>query len=150
MQRKRNCTMPRWRRCWPIRKPGSSCKPPCRSKSNAGSTRRSLAKPWSGCLQHNPFRKGVVSMTSLRQRMIEDMQIRNLAVHTQNTYVLRVSMFARHFSKSPEVLGQEDIRAYQIYLTNEKKLAITSILIAISALRFLYKITLKKNWVFEE
>jgi integrase/recombinase XerD len=89
-------------------------------------------------------------MTSLRQRMIEDMQIRNLAVHTQNTYVLQVSMFARHFSKSPEVLGQEDIRAYQIYLTNEKKLAIGSILIAISALRFLYKITLKKGWVFEE
>ena len=39
-------------------------------------------------------------MTSLRQRMIEDMQIRNLAVHTQKTYVLQVSMFARHFSKS--------------------------------------------------
>jgi len=39
-------------------------------------------------------------MTSLRQRMIEDMQIRNLTVHTQNTYVLQVSMFAHHFSKS--------------------------------------------------
>ena len=44
-------------------------------------------------------------MTSLRQRMIEDMQIRNLAVHSQNTYVLQVSMFARHFGKSPEMLG---------------------------------------------
>jgi integrase/recombinase XerD len=40
-------------------------------------------------------------MTSLRNRMIEDMQIPNLAVHTQNTYVLQVSMFARHFSRSP-------------------------------------------------
>jgi integrase/recombinase XerD len=89
-------------------------------------------------------------MTSLRQRMIEDMQIRNLAVHTQNTYVLQVSMFARHFSKSPERLGPEEIRTYQVYLTNEKKLAITSILIAICALRFLYKVTLKKDWVFEE
>jgi site-specific recombinase XerD len=82
--------------------------------------------------------------------MIEDMQIRNLAVHTQNTYVLQVSMFARHFSKSPEILGPEEIRTYQVYLTNEKKLAITSILIAICALRFLYKVTLKKNWVFDE
>jgi integrase/recombinase XerD len=89
-------------------------------------------------------------MTSLRQRMIEDMQIRNLAVHSQNTYVLQVSMFARHFGKSPEMLGPEEIRAYQIYLTNEKKLATSSILIAISALRFLYKVTLKKNWTFEE
>jgi len=89
-------------------------------------------------------------MTSLRQRMIEDMQIRNLAVHTQNTYVLQVSMFARHFGKSPEILGPEEIRTYRVYLTNEKKLAISSILIAICALRFLYKVTLKKNWALEE
>lgn len=77
-------------------------------------------------------------MTSLRQRMIEDMQIRNLAVHTQNTYVLQGSMFARHFSRSPELLGPEEIRNYQVYLTNEKKLAVGSILTAIAALRFLY------------
>jgi integrase/recombinase XerD len=89
-------------------------------------------------------------MTSLRNRMIEDMQIRNLTVHTQNTYVLQVSMFARHFSRSPEVLGPEEIRTYQVYLTNEKKLAVGSILIAIAALRFLYKVTLKKDWTFEE
>ncbi len=89
-------------------------------------------------------------MTSLRQRMIEDMQIRNLSVHTRTTYVLQVSLFARHFSKSPELLGPEEIRLYQVYLTNEKKLATGSILIAISALRFLYKVTLKKNWSFEE
>jgi integrase/recombinase XerD len=89
-------------------------------------------------------------MTSLRQRMVEDMQIRNLAVATQNTYVHLVSMFARHFGKSPEILGPEEIRAYQVYLTNEKKLATSSIVIAICALRFLYKVTLKKNWAFEE
>jgi integrase/recombinase XerD len=88
-------------------------------------------------------------MTSLRERMIEDMQIRNLSVHTQKCYVLQVSLFARHFSKSPELLGPEQIRAYQIYLTNERKLATKSILLAIAALRFLYKVTLKKNWVFE-
>jgi site-specific recombinase XerD len=81
--------------------------------------------------------------------MIEDMQIRNLSAHTQQSYVLQVSLFARHFSKSPELLGPEQIRAYQIYLTNEKKLATKSILLAIAALRFLYKVTLKKNWVFE-
>jgi hypothetical protein len=89
-------------------------------------------------------------MTSLTQRMIEDMQIRNLAVDTQNTYALQVSMFARHFGKSPEILGPAEIRAYQVYLTNEKKLATSSTLIAICALRFLYKVTLKKNWAFEE
>ena len=67
-------------------------------------------------------------MTSLRQRFIEDMQIRNLAVNTQDYYVQQVSRFARHFNKTPVLLGPEQVRAYQVYLTNEKKLATSSIL----------------------
>jgi hypothetical protein len=55
----------------------------------------------SSCLQHNPFRKESFPMTSLRTRMTEDMQIRNLAVHTQNTYLLQVAQFARHFTSHP-------------------------------------------------
>jgi site-specific recombinase XerD len=89
-------------------------------------------------------------MTSLRQQMIEDMQIRNLAVNTQESYIQQVSLFARHFNKAPELLGPEQIRAYQIYLTNEKKLATGSICIAISALRFVYRVTLKKDWSFAD
>lgn len=89
-------------------------------------------------------------MTSLRQRLLEDMQLRNLSVHTQASYVQQVSLFARHFDQSPEVLGPEEIRAYQIYLTNERKLAPSSITIAVSALRFLYKVTLKKAWPVDE
>jgi integrase/recombinase XerD len=89
-------------------------------------------------------------MTSLRLRMLEDMQIRNLAVNTQDSYVQQVSLFARYFNQSPERLGPEQIRAYQVYLTNERKLATGSIVIAISALRFLYKVTLKKNWILED
>jgi len=82
--------------------------------------------------------------------MIEDMQVRNLSPHTQASYVQQISLFARYFGKSPEVLGPEEIRAYQVYLTNEKKLAPSSILIAVSALRFLYKVTLHKKWTFED
>lgn len=82
--------------------------------------------------------------------MIEDMQIRNLAANTQQSYVQQVSRFARHFNKSPELLGPEEIRAYQLYLANEKKLSPGSIVIAVSALRFLYKVTLKRNWSVDE
>jgi integrase/recombinase XerD len=89
-------------------------------------------------------------MTSLRQRMTEDMQVRNLARNTQTCYLLQVTLFARHFNKSPELLGPADIRAYQVYLTNEKKLAPTSVLIAVAALRFLYKVSLQKDWCFED
>ena len=89
-------------------------------------------------------------MTSLRQRMLEDMQVRNLSPHTQRAYQEQVSRFARHFSQSPATLGPEEIRSYQVYLTNEKKLAPSSILIAVAALRFLYKVTLKKAWPFDD
>ena len=89
-------------------------------------------------------------MTPLRRRMTEDMQVRNFSPHTQNSYVQQVSLFARHFSKSPEVLGPEEIRSYQVYLTNEKKLVVSSILTAVSALRFLYKVTLHRDWCFED
>jgi len=89
-------------------------------------------------------------MTPLRQRMIEDIQVRNLSPHTQASYLQQVSLFARHFHTPPERLGPEEIRTYQVYLTNEKKLAPSSILTAVAALRFLYKVTLKKDWRFDE
>jgi integrase/recombinase XerD len=89
-------------------------------------------------------------MTPLRQRMTEDMRIRNLTLNTQTSYLQQVSLFARHFKKSPEYLGPEEIRAYQVYLTEERKLAPGSVLIAVAALRFLYKISLKRPWPFDE
>ena len=94
-------------------------------------------------------RKGAF-MTSLRRRMTEDMQLRNLSPHTQATYVQQVSLFARHFNKSPELLGPEEIRSYQVYLSNERKLTPSSIILAVAALRFLYKITLHKDWSLQE
>lgn len=89
-------------------------------------------------------------MTILRQRMIDDMQVRNFSPHTQASYVLQVSQFARHFGRSPDKLGPEDIRAYQVYLTKERKLAPASIHVAVAGLRFFYRITLKKKWTFRE
>ena len=89
-------------------------------------------------------------MTVLRQRMTEDMQVRNLSPHTQASYLQRVSLFARYFRTSPDALTPEHIRTYQIYLTNERKLATNSIHTAVAALRFLYWVTLKKEWTFGE
>lgn len=85
-------------------------------------------------------------MTPVRQRMIEDMQIRNFSENSQKSYLQQVSLYARHFRRSPEGLGPRNIRDYQIYLTNEKKLAPKSISIATAALRFLYTVTLKRPW----
>ena len=88
-------------------------------------------------------------MTPLRQRMIEDMQIRNFTEQTQTSYCQYVAQFARHFRRSPELLGPEESRAYQHYLVHERKLSASSLFVAVGALRFLYKVTLKKDWPIE-
>jgi integrase/recombinase XerD len=85
-------------------------------------------------------------MTTLRQRMIEDMRVRNLSPRTQKTYLERVAQFAKHFGKSPELLGPEDIRTYQVYLINQKKASWSVLQQNVYALRFLYRITLGKEW----
>ena len=88
-------------------------------------------------------------MTPLRQRMVEDMQIRNLSPLTQRAYTEHVARFARHFRRSPAQLGPEEIREYLVYLTNERQLAPSSIIISVAALRFLYAVTLPQRWSVE-
>jgi integrase/recombinase XerD len=89
-------------------------------------------------------------MTPLRQRMLEDMQVRNFSAYTQATYLRQVTHFARHFGRSPAELGPDHIRAYQLYLTNDRKLSTSTVVSAVSALRFFYKVTLKKDWPVQE
>src|ERR1700760_2701353 len=90
------------------------------------------------------------SMTPLRRRMTEDMQLRNLSPHTQRAYLRYVALFAQRFQKSPELLGPSEIRAYQLYLTQDRQLSPSSVGIAVAALRFLYKVTLKRGWDLDD
>jgi site-specific recombinase XerD len=89
-------------------------------------------------------------MTPLRQRMLEDMSIRNLAENTQSAYLLQITAYAKYFKRPPEELGPEEVRAYQVYLTQTRNLSPSSLSVAAGALRFLYKVTLKREWVFEQ
>ena len=89
-------------------------------------------------------------MTPLRRRMIEDMRIRNLSPHTQRAYIEHVSRFARHFGQPPERLGPREIRAWQIHLVQERRLAASSISVAVAALRFVYTVTLRQPWIVED
>jgi len=89
-------------------------------------------------------------MIPLRRRMIEDMQIRNLTANTQRVYVANVFRFACYFRKSPELLGPTEIRSYLLHLTRERRLAASSIIVTVSALRFFYTVTLKRPWVVED
>jgi integrase/recombinase XerD len=89
-------------------------------------------------------------MTPLRQRMTEDMQLRNLGPHTQRAYLQYVSQFAGHFHKLPELLGPAEIRAFQLHLGRERQLAASSVGVAVAALRFLYKVTLRREWDLDD
>jgi len=85
-------------------------------------------------------------MTPLRQRMIEDMQLRNFATTTQRSYIHYVADFAKHFHRSPQDLDLEAVRQYQLYLTQERKLSPQSINTFVSAVQFLYLVTLDMHW----
>jgi site-specific recombinase XerD len=87
-------------------------------------------------------------MTPLRQRMIEDLRIRGLSEHTVDSYVGAVARFARYFGRSPELLGKEDVRRFQVHLTCERKVSASTLNVYTSALRFLYNVTLEKDWNF--
>jgi integrase/recombinase XerD len=88
-------------------------------------------------------------MTPLRLRMIEDMQIRNLAAQTQKSYIEHIARFARHFDKSPEHLGPDEIRSWLLHLARDKHLAPSTMGVAVAALRFCYTVTLGRAWTIE-
>src|ERR1039457_883361 len=82
-------------------------------------------------------------MTPLRKRMIEDMQLRNLAPQTQRSYLHHIAGLARFFQISPEHLNLEDIRQYQVYLANHCRYSADSVNQFLSAAKLLYGVTLE-------
>ena len=89
-------------------------------------------------------------MTQLRQRMLEDLQRRNYCAGTVRLYLQHVAAFAQHFHRSPDQLGAEEIRRYQLFLIQEKKLAWSSYNQIVCALRFFYAKTLKRAFLLED
>jgi integrase/recombinase XerD len=84
-------------------------------------------------------------MTPLRQRMTEDLQIRNRSPRTIETYLSHVARFAKFHKRSPDLLGPEEVRAYQIHL-HESGASWTLFNQAVCALKFLYGVTLHVAW----
>ena len=84
-------------------------------------------------------------MTTLRQRMMEDLQIRNYAPTTVTAYIRGVADYAKHFGKSPDQLSAEQIREYQLFLIKEKGVALPTYIQIVSGLWFLYTNTLHRQ-----
>jgi len=85
-------------------------------------------------------------MTPLRQRMIQDMQLRNLSPETQRAYLHYITGLARFYQTSPQDLGLEEIRDYQLYMINERRYSPQSVNAFVSAAQFLYNVTLETPW----
>ncbi len=85
-------------------------------------------------------------MAPLCQRMIEDMQVRNLTLYTQRAFLRYVSQFACYFRKSPDLLGPAEIRAFPLYLTRDRRLAPSSVGVAVAAIRSLNNGQVRFTW----
>jgi len=85
-------------------------------------------------------------MTPLKQRFIEDMQMRGLAPTTQRSYIHYVADFAKFYNTSPDKLDLEAIRQYEMHLINERKMSPQSVNTFVAAVQFLYTVTLEMPW----
>jgi len=81
-------------------------------------------------------------MTALRQRFLEEMQRRNYSPRTVQTYLQHIIRFSRHFNRSPQLLGPEEVRLYQLHLLHQQA-SWCVFNQAVSALRFLYRYALQ-------
>ena len=89
-------------------------------------------------------------MTPLRQRMLEDMQLRGLSPKTQRCYVQAVQHFAQHYGKSPAEITEEELRQYFLYLSTVKRVSPSTVTIALCAIKLLFERTLQRPWpIFE-
>ena len=88
-------------------------------------------------------------MTPLRQRMLEDLKLRNYSPDTIRCYLRCVADFAQHFGVSPTHLGPEQVRTSQLFLVEEKHVAWPSVVHAVCALRFFYRVTLGRPGMLE-
>ncbi len=84
-------------------------------------------------------------MTPLRQRMIEDMQLRNFSPHTREAYVRAVAKFAKHFAHPPDRLGPEEVRAYLVDMVQRRRVSWSLYNQTLCALRFYYHTTLGRD-----
>lgn len=89
-------------------------------------------------------------MSPLRQRMINDMQLRRLSDKTITTYIHHVATFAQYFHKSPHLISAEEIRSYLLYLIHEKQVSWSTYNQTVCALRFLYRHTLRSAHVIPD
>src|SRR5260370_27852697 len=88
----------------------------------------------------------MTSMTPLRSRMIEDMTLAGLAPRTQEVYLQAVRRLAAHYKRSPDLLSEEEVRAYLLHLRDQRGVARGTFKTNHGGIRFLFHRTLDRDW----
>lgn len=89
-------------------------------------------------------------MTEMRRRMEEELRLRGYSPRTRKAYVEWVARFAQHHRRAPEQMGEEQTRSYLIYLLEDQKLARSTLVQALCALKFFYKHVLHRPCEIED
>lgn len=84
--------------------------------------------------------------TPLRQRMIDDLKLAGYSKRTLEVYVASVRKLSEHYDRSPDLINEEELRRYFLYLKDERKLKRSSITIALCGIKFFYQKTLQQQW----
>jgi hypothetical protein len=89
-------------------------------------------------------------MGKLREQMLAELQLRGAIPSTQKVYLREVSNFSKYFNKSPEELGEEQLKEYLLHLLQDRKLSVGTFHFYFAGIKFLYNHTLKRPWVVEK
>ena len=89
-------------------------------------------------------------MGKLRDQMLAELQLRGAIPSTQKVYIREVSNFSKYFNKSPEELGEEQLKEYLLHLLQDRKLSVGTFHFYFAGIKFLYNHTLKRPWVVEK
>jgi integrase/recombinase XerD len=88
-------------------------------------------------------------MGQLRDRMEQDLILKNLSPATRRNYLLYCRKFAAHYGRSPEELGETELRDYLLYLLQVEQVSYPTYRQVLAALKFLYRVTLGRSWEVE-
>jgi integrase/recombinase XerD len=89
-------------------------------------------------------------MSKLTEQMLEDLQLKGATLKTQRIYLREVGNYEKYFGRSPEELGEKELREYLLYLMKERNLSEGTYRFYVAALKFFYRITLKREWIVEK
>ena len=85
-------------------------------------------------------------MSELRKKMTEDLQLAGYSQNTLKSYIIAVRVLAKYYNRSPDLITEDEIRQFFLYLISERKVSSDSVTVYLCAIKFFYEKTLKRKW----